>query len=89
MQLDTTGHLALMAVYCLHKYPEYKSKILEEVECYYGDGITVDDLNKLELSMAFIKETLRTMSPVPGTFPRQAVRDHKIQDIKICRVEKR
>lgn len=30
--IDTTGHLVAMAIYSLAEYPEYKSRIIEEIK---------------------------------------------------------
>jgi len=40
-------------------------------------------LNKLEFTTAFLKETLRTSTPVPGIFPRKVVKDHKLGEFHI------
>ena len=37
----------------------------------------------MEFFDAFMKETLRMYSPNPGSFPRRAMEDHTIGDIKI------
>jgi len=83
--MDTTGHLVTMAVYLLEKHPEYKAKMIEEVKTHYNpsEKVDVDDLNKLEFTTAFLKETLRTATPVPGIFPRKAVKDHNLGEFQI------
>lgn len=83
--MDTTGHLATMAVYYLTKYPHYLPRIMEEIKTHYkkGEDVSFDVLNKLEFMMAFLKETLRTMSPVPALLPRRAIRDHKLLDVEV------
>lgn len=83
--MDTTGHLATMAVYYLTKYPQYLPRIMEEIKTHYkkGEDVSFEVLNKLEFMMAFLKETLRTMSPVPALLPRRAIRDHKLLDIEV------
>jgi len=83
--MDTTGHLVTMAVYFLEKYPEFKAKMLEEVKTHYKpqEKVDVDDLNKLEFTTAFLKETLRMVSPVPGILPRKAIKDHMLGEFHI------
>jgi len=83
--LDTSGHLLTMSIYYMAKYPEFKTKIEEEVEKYYTQGkpITIEELNKFDYTTAFLKEVLRTSSPLNDMFARRAVRDHMIKDIHI------
>jgi len=83
--MDTTGHLVTMAAYFLEKYPDFKKKMVEEVRENYPleKEIDIDDLNKLEFTMAFLKETLRMATPVPGILPRRAIRDHQLKDIQV------
>lgn len=83
--MDTTGHLVTMAVYYLDKYPEYLAKMREEISEHYGEGdeVTVNDLNKLEFMMAFLKETLRVATPARALFPRMAIRNHTINDVYV------
>ena len=82
--MDTTGHMLTTLTYYLHEYPEHRAKVLEEVRENYSDRqVTIDDLNKMEFTMAIIKETLRKSTPVVGIFPRLALKDHKLQDISV------
>jgi len=83
--MDTTGHLLTMVVYYLDKYPELKTKMLEEIQTYYKpeQTITQENLNKMEFTLAFIKETLRAMTPVAGVFMRRVAKDHKLGDIHL------
>ena len=83
--MDTTGHLATIALYFLHKHPEYKVKMVDEIKQHYpfGQVPSIDDLNKLEFMTAFLKECFRVLTPVPGIFPRKALKDHSIKDINI------
>ena len=58
--------------------------INEYEEYYFGSkNPDIDDLGKMEFCDAFIKETMRFYTPGPGTFPRNAKRDHTVGDIKI------
>jgi len=83
--MDTTGHLLTMVVYYLDKYPKYKEKMMEEIQKNYplDCAPTIEDLNRLEFTMAFLKETLRANTPVIGVFPRKAIRDHQLKDITV------
>ena len=83
--MDTTGHLLTMVVYYLYKYPEYKNRMTEEIQMYYKPNgvVTQESLNKLEFTMAFLKETLRIATPVIGVFPRKALKDHYLGDLHI------
>jgi len=83
--MDTAGHLLTMVIYYLDQYPEYKKKMIEEIQMYYKpeEVVTQENLNKLEFTVAFVKETLRMSTPVLGVFPRKALKDHKIGDIHV------
>jgi len=83
--LDTSGHLLTMSIYYMAKYPEHKARVIEEVKKYYNQGksITIEELNKFEYTTAFMKEVLRTSSPLNDMFARKAIRDHMIKDIHV------
>jgi len=83
--MDTTGHLVTMAVYFLDKHQEFQVRMLEEVKAHYcpSEKVDIEDLNKLEFTTAFLKETLRMATPIPGVFPRKAVKDHKLGEFQI------
>lgn len=83
--MDTTGHLITMVTYYLHKYPDYKTRMVEEIKQNYPkqQTVNIDDLNKLDFSMAMLKETLRMATPVPGAISRRAIKDHRLGEFTI------
>ena len=83
--MDTTGHLVTIAAYLLDRHPELKARMMEEIKANYplDRPVTIEELNKLEFTMAFLKEALRTNTPVPGAIIRRAARDHKLGEFKI------
>ncbi len=83
--MDTTAHLVSLGLYYLTVYPKYLAKVIEEVDRLYNDGeeLTLDGLQKMDFIMAFLKETLRVGNPAPLIFPREALQDHYLEDVKI------
>lgn len=83
--MDTTAHLVGMAVYHLSQNPQYKARLLEEVDKYFKNPseVTLDDLNQMEFTTAFIKETLRMSPPASILMSRVAKEDHQLGDLKI------
>ena len=83
--LDTTGHLLTMSIYYLAKNPEIKAKVLAEYEEYRSSGrpLTIEELNKLEFTSAFLKEVLRTSTPLNDIFARKCIKDHNLKDLHI------
>lgn len=82
--VDTTSHALTMGFYLLNQHPEYIDKLMAEVNShYYSQNIAIDDLQKMELMQAFMKETLRLYSPGKTAFMREVVADHKIGDVKV------
>ena len=82
---DSTSHLLGMILIQFLKNPNEGAKLLEEIQRAYRSDkpVTMDDLNKLEYVTAFVKETLRTLTPAPGIFARVAIKDHMINDLAI------
>lgn len=82
---DTTGHLLGLAAYYLSKNPQYKTRLIEEAEKYIGEPseITVETLNKMEFTTAFLKETLRCATPAAAFVDRVALQDHSLGDLRI------
>jgi len=61
---DSTSSLLTSLVYMLTQHPEVENKIREEVEAVIGDSVpTMENIKKLEYTMAVIKETLRLFPP--------------------------
>jgi len=83
--MDTTSHLLTMVIYYLDKYPQHKVKMVEEINQIYKSNlvITLDDLNKQDFTISFIKETLRMMTPVTGVATRKVIKNHSLKDIVI------
>jgi len=81
--VDTTSRALCMGLYLLDKNHDYIDKLRAEVDMFYSKNVTNDDLNKMELMQAFMKETFRLYSPAKSVFMREAIQDHKIGDVKI------
>jgi cytochrome P450 len=83
---DTSSKTLANVTYFLGKYPEYITKIREEVERFNLNrpGVTFEDLDKSITLDAFIKEVLRLHSPVPLSFERIILKNFKLgsYDIK-------
>lgn len=83
--MDTTGHLAAMVLYLLTQNTEHFEKIQKEVKELYNrtDIPTMDAINDMQYTHAFIKEILRIYCPSTGTFPRVVLQDHVIDGIPV------
>jgi len=83
--MDTTAHLVSMSLYYFTQNPHYLTKARQEVDKFYrnGNDLTLEDLQKMDFLMAFLKETLRKANPAPLIFPREALQDHYLEDVKI------
>jgi len=81
--VDTTSHSLTMALYLMDKHRNYIDKLTTEVNTCYPKNPTSDDLNKLELMQAFLKETFRFYSPAKMVFMREAIQDHLLGDVKV------
>jgi len=82
---DTTGHLIAMCLYNLTQNPEYKTKIRNEIKEYIIDidHLHYEDINKMPVLNAVVKETLRLYAPAPGLLPRVATKDNMLGKIKV------
>ena len=74
----------------LHKYPEVKAKLMEELDEHIKDGwnFTYEDVSKLRYLDCVIKESLRLSFPAPGINPRQMKNtneDIMLDDISVKR----
>ena len=74
-----------MMLYLLNENPQYKTNFENEIQNIYNrnEPVDQDSLNKMEFTHAFLKETLRFYTPAPGTFPRIALENHDLLDVKI------
>lgn len=83
--MDTTGHVIAMMAYFLAVNPQYKERIMEEVDKFFADPskITLDSLNEMDFMTAFIKETSRLGTPSASYVDRIALVDHNLADLKI------
>ena len=86
--MDTTGHFAAMATYYLLTNPEWKRKLMEEIDPILSqkdisDDLKFEKLNKIDLLTACMKETLRLAPPVVTGMERIAKFDHDLAGIKI------
>jgi len=82
--MDTTGHwLALMSYNVLENSGHLK-RLREEIHQYYeGQEVSIENLNKLEFMSMAMKESLRLNTPVVLIFPREALTDHMLGDVKV------
>jgi len=73
--MDTTGHLSGVALYKLACDKEWHDKILEEMDKVIPDfnTITLEKLNDLKYTNAFLSECLRLYSPAPWIISRYAL----------------
>ena len=83
--MDTTGHLIGMTLYNLAQNPQYLKDLKEEREKIYNKEniISAENLQKMDLLHAMLKETLRMYTPSPGILGRVAVENHKLIDLDI------
>jgi len=83
--MDTTAHLVSMSLYYFTQHPQYLARARQEADKFYKNGknLTLEDLQKMDFIMAFLKETLRIANPAPLIFPREALQDHYLEDVKI------
>jgi len=82
---DTTSHLVNSAIYFLWKHPEIYAKVKEEVDREFADPSKVDieNINRMEYTTAFLKETLRLGGPISTNFTRMATRDDDLCGLKV------
>jgi len=82
--MDTTGHLLALMSYNVLENPEHLKRLREEIHQYYeGHDVSIENLNKLEYMSMVMKESLRFNTPVVGIFPREALVDHMLGDVKV------
>lgn len=82
--MDTTGHTLAMALYYLSANPKYVDQAREESVKYLKDQTSnYEDLNKMDLLNAIMKESLRLAAPTAITFERLAMKDHTLGELNI------
>ena len=88
--MDTTARLLTVVVHFLYTRPQYRAKVIDEIKQNYssGESVTIEDLNKLNFTMAVLKETLRVATPFTTLFLRMATKDHKLDNITIRKGDK-
>jgi cytochrome P450 len=81
----TTGHFISMCSYYLEKNPEWKQKVIDEMETLFPDlsDITHEGIQKMDVLALCMKETLRLSPPVATAVERIALHDHELAGIKI------
>ena len=82
---DTSSKTLIGCTYYLGKYPEYITKIREEVDRFNLNrpDVSFEDLDKSVTLDAFIKEVLRLRSPAPSSFERIITKDFKLGPYQI------
>lgn len=80
---DTTANLVAASVYFLCRNPEAYTKVKEEVEREFKDpkSLTIDGLNSMNYTTAFLKEVLRFLAGC--LLYREAVQDDVLGGVKI------
>jgi len=81
----TTGHFISMITYYLEKNPEWKQKVMDEMDTLFPtiDDITYDNIQKMDTLAACMKETFRLAPPVVTAVERIALTDHELAGIQI------
>lgn len=69
---DTTASAISWAIYCLGRYPMEQEIVHKEISTLLGNtqNISWENLQNLPRLTAFVKESMRMYSPVPGTVRR-------------------
>jgi len=82
---STTSRLISMCLYLLTLYPQYKTQIRSEAAQFITDidNPSYEDLSKLKMLDAVVKETVRLYAPLQEVFPREAVNDTQIGQVKV------
>lgn len=83
--MDTTAHLISMATYQLLQNPKWQSKLIEEAKTIVPNlkDYSLDNIGKLDIMNAFIKESLRCAPPGSTLFERVAIKDHNLGNLQI------
>lgn len=80
---DTTSNLVTCSMYYLSQHPEVLKKVKEEVEREFTDveNLTIENLNRMDYTTAFLKEVLRLN--VGCIFYRKAQKDDDLAGVPI------
>jgi cytochrome P450 len=88
--IDTSSHVACMAIYNLAKHPEIKNELIKELNKIGAKVESESDISKIleiKLLTNIINETLRLHSPAVSLFPRVALEGHFLNSIRINKKE--
>jgi len=78
---ENPSHMIVLCLYLLDQHPEFKKKILEEIqEIYDKEPLSTQTLHKMNHLHALIQETLRLQSPSFLNQPRIALKDFNIEN---------
>lgn len=82
---DTVTYLLNSAIYFLWKYPEAFARVKAEIEREFADPskITTENLNRMNYTTAFLKETMRLGGPGSNLLTRIALEDTVVDGFKI------
>jgi cytochrome P450 len=83
--MDTTGHFINSMLWFFSRDEAILKKLMEEIDANFKDfnDITMEKIQGLQYMSACIKEGLRLVPPTPIVFPRKAIADHKLGDLKV------
>jgi len=81
----TVGHFISMTTYFLVQNPEWKQKVMDEMDTLFPtlEELTYDNIAKLDVLSACMKESFRMAPPVVTAVERLALNDHELAGMKI------
>jgi len=84
---STMSRLLSISLYLLTQYPQYKVAIRGEARAVIKDfdDFGFEEVSKLKMLDAFLKEVLRLYAQLQEVFPREAINDGEIGNIKVKR----
>ena len=87
---ETSSHAVTSALYFMKKYPDTKTKLLEELKPFVKKSstelksiLTKDKINSLEYLYNIVKETLRIDAPANDAIPYQCFKETEILGVPI------
>jgi len=82
---DNVANLVTMASYYLTKNPEVCKKLKTEVYQVFGESkeIKAQNVQKMDYTLAVLKETLMKTNPDAFSIPRIAINDHKLGNLLV------